>query len=479
MSKPIMKPCSIPDDLTAAFREFEQIMEVPSDSSIEKIQTDLQKLEEDPLRVAVIGCFSTGKSTLINALVGAKECETGKLPVTMKLRRIPYQNGDRIELIDTMGVDAMDFPKHKEETGDAIAKADAVIYVVSANNLGTTGDKDIGNMLRACKTSGILVVTHWDQVEEIQDQKAIHESAQKLAKDFFPQQDAKLVFFIDAKHAESQRALKKAVVQSNNSDFVKLEKCIQTKLADKDNKQRIKLSNVLNNLLSVVQKKVHLLTQRRQEFEHKKWDTEYEQIHEQYKEKSERLREKIRFQNRLLVSAKNHLTDVQKASNLAIQPCKALLHKAEKDAAEDGGAWKGALKGAAGGAAVGSVVPGIGNVLGALIGGAGGGLAGNKMKQDLERIVRTRWEDLQNEQAKHEPLVKRMWAEVDDHKHKLKKLEEEEEQLQVKRDEAKNKVDKQKDEACKAQERCQMLIRYFEKHLDTIREQMKDHRSCL
>lgn len=90
-----------------------------------------------------------------------------------------------------------------------------------------------------------------------------------------------------------------------------------------------------------------------------------------------------------------------------------------------------------------------------------------------------RWEDLQNEQAKHEPLVKRMWAEVDDHKHKLQKLEKEEEQLQAKRDEAKNKVDKQKDEAGKAQERCQMLIRYFKKHLDTIREQLKDHRSCL
>lgn len=102
-------------------------MKLPSDlRSLEKIEADLQKFEK-PLRVAVVGCFSAGKSTLINSLVGAKVCKTGVRPVTMKLSHIPYQNGERIELVDTMGVDVLDFPEHKEETADAIANADAVI----------------------------------------------------------------------------------------------------------------------------------------------------------------------------------------------------------------------------------------------------------------------------------------------------------------------------------------------------------------
>ena len=387
-------------------------MEVPSDlGSLEKIQADLQKLE-DPLMVAVVGCFSAGKSTLINALVGAKVCKTGKLPVTMKLSHIPYQNGERIELVDTMGVDAMDFPKHKEETADAIANADAVIYAVNANNLGTISDGFIGDTLRAYKTPGIVVVTHWDQVEEDEDQEAVRQDAQKMANDIFPQQDQRPVFFINAKIAESQNALKQAVVPPNNGDFAKLEQCIQTKLADKDNKQRMKLSNVLHNLLSVCQKKVDLLSQRSKELGQKNWASEYEQIEEDYKKES--VEKQIRLRDQVLVSAQKRLTALQKQRDSAIEK--------------------------------------------------------------LERIVQDLLDQKQEEEKEWNSKVENQEEEVKGHEEGLQKLEAQEKQLKKKTDKAKAKVAEQQEEAEEVRDRCQMLIRRLEQHQHTIHVHLKDHK---
>ena len=454
-------------------------MERPDDlGSLEKLQTDLVKLE-DPLEVATVGCFSSGKSTLINALVRAKVCETGKLPVTMKLRRIPYQNGDHIILIDTMGVDAKDFPKHKEETADAIANADAVIFVVSANNLGTTGDGDIEDMLRSCKTPGILVVTHWDQVEEIKDQKAIRERAQELAGHLFPQQDKKTVFFVDAKSAESQRALKKAVVQSNNSDFVKLEKCIQTKLADKGNKQRIKLARVLNKLLSLCQSKVDLLNQRIEHLQKKTWEAEMEQVEEDFRQMELRLEETIPVQaerarwSRQRFSDREH--DAKRARNVSREL--AML-----DPAQNGGALDSVLKGAWGGANA-AFRATEGNLNATMLGSVFGGIAGifnawsEASNEEQRRIENKKTIKEFNKEAKalkdSLPGLERKW---EDEENRLKELENQYSQLRGKRDKEKAKVTRQQKNANKIQERCRDLISRFDQHLHRIRELIKDQK---
>ena len=458
-------------------------MKLPSDSGIlEKIEADLQKLD-DPLRVAVVGCFNAGKSTLINALVGAKVCKTGIRPVTMKLSHIPYQNGERIELVDTMGVDAMDFPEHKEETADAIANADAVIYAVNARNLGTNGDRFIRDTLRACKTPWILVVTHWDQVEEIEDQafiRIIRQAAQKLANDFFPQQDQTSIFYVDAKMAERQNALKQAVVPSNNGDFAKLEMCIQTKLGDKDNKQRIKTSNVLHNLLSELQKRVDHLKQKCKELGQKNWASEYEQIEKQFKEES--VAKEIHSQNQRLDSAQEYLNDLKKrrGSASAMEDLNERLIKAKKDAAEAGVA-SGILTGMLVGAGAGSMrAPGPGTVIGAAAGGLAGLIQGDQEKKRLKGIVRTilgQKQEAEKTWNYWNPLVEDQEKVVKHHDQELQKLKKQEEQLEVNRDEAKAKV-AQQEEAEEVRERCLMLIRRFEQHLHTIREHLKDHK-CL
>ena len=468
------QPCSIPDDLVADYKEFDELMDdldnrnmlqaffgrlsgargVDS-GSLKKIQANFHKVE-DPLKVAVVGCFNAGKSSLINALVGAKVCETGITPTTMALSPIPYQNGDRIELIDTMGVDSDEFKEHKEPTADEIDKADAVIFVVSANNLRSTGDGFIGEILRACKTPGILVVTHWDQVDKKEDQEAVRQSAEKLANDFFPQQDQRPIFFVNAK----------------NGSVAEVQNFIQTKFADKTNQQRFQHSKDLRHLLSDIQKKVDFLTERSQELAQKRKEltSECEQIEEQYKEES--VTKEIGFENERLKSAQEHLRDL-KGSRSAIEDLNEKLIEAENDLA-NAGAASGLFEGALLGAGLGTTAGPAGTVFGAIAGGMAGVFRGDREEKHRERIVQTRLNQKEQEEKTWNSSIKDQEEEVKGHNQELQKLKEQEKQLKEKTDKAKTKVAQQQKEAEEFRQRCLMLIRRLEPHIHTIRERLKD-----
>ena len=463
----------IPKDLKCAFMEVDEIRESPG-----KIEADLNKLEH-PLKVAVVGCFSSGKSTLINGLVGAKTCKTGKLPVTMNLSAIPYQNGDRIQLIDTMGVDAMDFPEHKEETADAIAKADAVIYAVNAGNLGTNGDGFIGDTLRACNTPGILVVTHWDQVEEIEDQAAIRQAAQKLANDFFPQQDQRPMFFVNAKIAESQNTLKKTVVPSNNGDFAELEECIQTKLADKNTKHLMKLSKMINESVSVCESNV--FHRFNQDSIRKRFDDERAQLeakfqrqrqstdrdHEKRRKKPAAAKESIQEKlEEVSADLKSNIVWEEVGKGVQVlNPASAVIAAASAVGLAKGiGLAEGVGLASGAGVPVG-LASGVGvGAVGVISGVIGGLITGCGKKWGLKAKL----ENLAQEQRTAEKSLK----EIEDEK-KSMEARFDKERLRLREEEEKA----QEEEARIAQQRRQRLISIFEKHLDIIRE-LKDNK-CL
>lgn len=60
---------------------------------------NLQQKEVEPMQIAVIGQFSSGKSTFLNALLGQDILPTGITPITSKVCKICYGEDYILEIL--------------------------------------------------------------------------------------------------------------------------------------------------------------------------------------------------------------------------------------------------------------------------------------------------------------------------------------------------------------------------------------------
>jgi len=164
--------------------------------------TAIRESLDQPLLLAVLGEFNAGKSTLVNAFVGADVAPTGVVPTTATLnllragaeRRIrvvrrdgttregafdearallaaaasggegggvdrveialPSETLERVWILDTPGTNALD-PAHEALAREALLRADAVLWVFSA---GQAGKESEGRMLARIAASRRAVV---------------------------------------------------------------------------------------------------------------------------------------------------------------------------------------------------------------------------------------------------------------------------------------------------------------------------------
>ena len=87
------------------------------------------------LRVAVVGDFQIGKSSLVNCLLAASTAETGEgsFPTTAAAAEYPFAPG--VILVDTPGYNDAN-PEMSHISDGEILKADAVIFVKTETTLG-------------------------------------------------------------------------------------------------------------------------------------------------------------------------------------------------------------------------------------------------------------------------------------------------------------------------------------------------------
>ncbi|WP_413463862.1 GTPase family protein [Alloyangia pacifica] len=100
-----------------------------------------------PLRIAVAGQISAGKSSLVNALLGADLAEVDTIPTTDTPRTYPTDfDGVEAMLLDMPGLDGS--PRLARTVAEELARADLVIWTIRANRPAREIDRATIAMLR-------------------------------------------------------------------------------------------------------------------------------------------------------------------------------------------------------------------------------------------------------------------------------------------------------------------------------------------
>ncbi len=137
--------------------------------------------------VAVIGKPNVGKSTLVNAYVGAKIAIVSPKPQTTRrvIRGILTRDDAQIVFVDTPGIHA---PRHKlgsvmvESAIGALESVDVVVFLTDGSRLPTIEDTRIGRLLdERCRAPVLLALNKMDLLKP-QDVGAVTQADWKLCR---------------------------------------------------------------------------------------------------------------------------------------------------------------------------------------------------------------------------------------------------------------------------------------------------------
>ena len=103
----------------------------------------------EPLRIAVVGQISAGKSSLVNAIIGAVNAEVSTLPSTDKVTvyACHIDGTDVLNLIDLPGLDGND--KNQHRLLKEVTQADMVLWVLKANQSARQIDHNFMHLFQA------------------------------------------------------------------------------------------------------------------------------------------------------------------------------------------------------------------------------------------------------------------------------------------------------------------------------------------
>ncbi len=149
------------------------------DAIIDRLPKRSKEEKDEPrgLRLAFIGRPNVGKSSLMNALLGAERVIVSPEPFTTRdAIEIPFRwNNQPFRLIDTAGLRRRTkIPRASIEregvamTESALERADVILFVIDVSTQLSAQDRTIASQLRDSGSCVIMVANKWDQVAEKQ-----------------------------------------------------------------------------------------------------------------------------------------------------------------------------------------------------------------------------------------------------------------------------------------------------------------------
>ena len=256
-----------PGDLRGAFAALETLVRERTvlnglASSVTGAATDFDR----PLMVTVMGEFSSGKSSFVNAFIGADVAPTGITPTTATInvvrhgreRRglLVYLDGhteevewddlfdrlrglgetarsiarveimlpldilERVNLVDTPGLNSI-LPEHEEVARAFIARADAVVWLFAAGQAGKASEREALESIRA---QGVRVLGVLNKVDQLADADA--EAVRSML-------ETELGDFLEAVVPVSAR---RALEGHPDSNWEELDSVLQQRFFDRANK---------------------------------------------------------------------------------------------------------------------------------------------------------------------------------------------------------------------------------------------------
>lgn len=228
---------------------------------------------EGPFLLVVVGEFNSGKSSLLNALLGADFLKEGVTPTTDRINLISYGPEARLEavspelaqiylpdpllkdvrLVDTPGTNAI-LQHHQALTERFLPRADLILFVTSADRPFTQSEADFLRFIRAWGKKIVLVVNKSDLLtapETVQVLNFVKKGADTTLGQVPP------IFAVSARKARQGDAAGGGVPE--------LEAHIRTTLAKEA--ARLKLGSPLGVLIRLVQEARPKLETRRKDIE--------------------------------------------------------------------------------------------------------------------------------------------------------------------------------------------------------------------
>jgi len=243
------------------------------EKDIERLQQALEQLDELFLLV-IVGEFNSGKSSLINALLGERYLAEGVTPTTAQVHILrhgpkgePYVNEDNvlvmhypaeflkeISIVDTPGTNAV-VRQHEEISRDFVPRSDLILFVTSADRPFSESEHHFLKMIRGWGKKVIFIINKFDLLETEKDQATVLKFVAKQAHKLLGTKPEMLP--ISARAALRAKQAKKEAPDH----FQELEQHLFKTLNEKG-RIRLKLDNPLGVALKIADDYLQKATQR-------------------------------------------------------------------------------------------------------------------------------------------------------------------------------------------------------------------------
>jgi small GTP-binding protein len=244
---------------------------------LDSLGTSLAQLDQLFLLV-IVGEFNSGKSTLINALLGEQLLEDGVTPTTHRIHCLTWGEASsretdgsgvehiqapidilrQIQIVDTPGTNALD-RDHETLTQSFVPRSDLVVFVTSADRPLTESERAFIEGIREWGKKLVLVINKMDFLGSDEDRHQVEafvrENSEKILG-FEPH-----VFPVSARQALAAKLSADNPAPTADADFTALEEYL-TQTLDEDERVRLKLLNPLGVGLRLGENYTQSLDQR-------------------------------------------------------------------------------------------------------------------------------------------------------------------------------------------------------------------------